>query len=338
MDTKYDLDDFSIVPNENLSNIRHRSIINIFKDGNLPLMTAPMDTVVDATNYRKFKSNNIIVVLPRGEKVDDDEVFHSYGLNDLEKLDNIELANLPKRILIDVANGHMEAIYIISKLIKGLNPNIEIMVGNIANPETYRIICMFYPNVVDYIRVGIGGGTACLTAVQTGIFYPMGSLIKECFDIKSLNPSGPKIIADGGFRTYRDIIMGLSLGADYIMVGSSFNKALESCGRLVKKYNTSLYLTESDDIQGLMEEGNLFKEYRGMSTKEVQRKWNRDTVNTSEGIVKYNKVEYTLSGWVENFSHYLRSSMSYAFIKDIKHFNPEMIKHVIMTSNKRFNK
>ena len=34
-------------------------------------------------------------------------------------------------------------------------------------------------------------------------------------------------------------------------------------------------------------------------------------IKTSEGIVTTRKVEYTLEGWVDNFEHYLRTSMSY---------------------------
>jgi hypothetical protein len=48
-----------------------------------------------------------------------------------------------------------------------------------------------------------------------------------------------------------------------------------------------------------------------MSTKEVQRDWNRAELKTGEGISKYNLVEYTLHGWCENFSDYLKSVMSY---------------------------
>jgi hypothetical protein len=48
-----------------------------------------------------------------------------------------------------------------------------------------------------------------------------------------------------------------------------------------------------------------------MSTKEVQKSWNRSELKTGEGIAKYNKVEYTLEGWCENFTDYLKSAMSY---------------------------
>jgi hypothetical protein len=49
---------------------------------------------------------------------------------------------LPKRVPIDVANGHMFKLWQISKKIKEkFGDGIELMVGNIANPDTYRKYC-----------------------------------------------------------------------------------------------------------------------------------------------------------------------------------------------------
>ena len=53
------------------------------------------------------------------------------------------------------------------------------------------------------------------------------------------------------------------------------------------------------------------KKYRGMSTKAVQRSWGKTNLVTAEGITKYQRVEYTLEQWTENFKDYLRSAMSY---------------------------
>lgn len=75
-----------------------------------------------------------------------------------------------------------------------------------------------------------------------------------------------------------------------------------------------------------------------MSTKEVQRKWNRHKITTSEGISKKNKIKYTLSGWIENFSDYLKTTMSYCGVPNLDDF--KSVKHEIMTNNSfnRYNK
>ena len=76
-----------------------------------------------------------------------------------------------------------------------------------------------------------------------------------------------------------------------------------------------------------------------MSTKEVQKKWGAETLKTSEGVVRYRKVEYTLPKWVENFEDYLRSAMSYTGSMTLKEFigNVELVQ-ITDNAYKRFNK
>ena len=57
-----------------------------------------------------------------------------------------------------------------------------------------------------------------------------------------------------------------------------------------------------------------------MSTKEVQKKWGKEVLTTSEGVIRFRKVEYTLKQWVENFEAYLRSAMSYTNATNLKEF------------------
>ena len=133
---KYDWNDISIVP-ASLSTISSRKEINSTYEGKLPLFTAPMDKVIDETNLKIFEENNINVCLPRHvkyEKLKNDNYFYSYGLDEI--IDIVEKNGLlPKRVLIDIANGHLMKLYDISKQIKETYGNeIELMVGNIANP------------------------------------------------------------------------------------------------------------------------------------------------------------------------------------------------------------
>lgn len=337
---KYDWNDISIVP-EQLSSISSRSEIDPTYLGKLPLFTAPMDKVIDDTNVDDFVNNNINVCLPRHVKYEalkNDDYFYSYGLDEIIEILN-KKSQLPKRLLIDVANGHMQKLWDISKKIKETyGDKIELMVGNIANPDTYRKYCEIG---VDYIRVGIGGGSACTTSANVSIHYPMASLIEECTYFKSAFEKPTKIVADGGFKNFSDIIKALALGADYVMLGGLFNKCLESCGETFMKDSQGQYY-QVDYVRAMnsFDTGmDIYKYYRGMSTKEVQKSWNRAELKTGEGITKYNKVDYTLGGWCENFTDYLKSAMSYTDSRTLNDFIGEVNWEVIsQNSFLRFNK
>jgi len=337
---KFDFNDILITP-EISTNIISR-YIGIEIPHSLPIFTAPMDTVVNLSNSEIFDHYGINVVLPRTIKYDDivnsksynKSMFISFGLDEineiLRKFDKSDydstykdyLSNIDRntKILIDVANGHMEIIVEYCKKIKEIRPDITIMIGNIANPETYTYYAL--QECVDYIRLGIGNGNGCLTTKNSGIGYPMASLIHETYKMKKfLQNEGyenlPKIVADGGMKDYSDIIKALNLGADYVMLGSIFNKAFESCA---PNYLFGIKINEKLANFFFKHKFPVKKYFRGMSTKAVQKAMGKNTIKTSEGVVRYRKIEYYLEGWVQNFNHYLRNAMSYSNAKTIEEF------------------
>lgn len=340
----FDFDDVLIEPSI-LSKIKSRSEINIRNLLDmLPLMTAPMDTVVNENNFHLFKNNGILPVLPRIPNPTNDwvdtNIFLSYSLDDFERIFLLNKVTVKSgerlKVLIDVANGHMEKLYDLSKTAKIMYGNdMCLMIGNVANPKTFKEYCEIG---VDLVRIGIGNGGGCLTTVQTGVGYPMASLIKECNEIKKTNYS-TKIVADGGFKKYSDIIKALALGADYVMLGSILNKCLESAGETIDSNGEIINQYHEDAKKRFEVEIPLFKTFRGMSTKEVQKSWGKEVLTTSEGVVRKNSVEYTIEGWVKNFEDYLKSAMSYTGKKELHHFiggvTLNMITH---NSFKRFDK
>lgn len=162
MNTLFDFDDILIEPAK-LSDIRSRSEINFkYPNGNLPLMTAPMDTVISSQNLHYFIDNDIIPVLPRGvENTSNNGGFTSYGLTEFQNkfIDNIVEINDKMYVLIDIANGHMKEMYKIVEIAKRIyGDSLCLMVGNIANPDTF----IEYARLnVDYVRIGIGNGNGC---------------------------------------------------------------------------------------------------------------------------------------------------------------------------------
>lgn len=350
---KFDLWDIAIIPST-WSVINSRSEIDTHvkfgKLKRLPLMAAPMDTVVSNDNINTFVANNIIPCMPRGQranasKIDTSQYFQAFGLQEIEtQLENhIHLNERAEfstfdNILIDIANGHMKKLVNLVKEIKKHFPTIKIMVGNIANPYTYANLA---DAGADYVRCSIGTGAGCTTAANVAINYPLGSLIHECKTIKNERKLTAAIIADGGMQGYDDIIKSLALGADYVMLGSMFNKAYESSGFNYWKTIFGFIRIKNENLLNWMwdKKYNLYKKYRGMSTKSVQKKWGKEKLTTAEGITKIQKIEYTLKQWVDNFQDYLKSNMSYCESYNLFEFIGK-VEWIFISSNsyKRFKK
>jgi GMP reductase len=354
---QFDFDDILIVPKIK-TNITSR-YGDIRLPDILPLFTAPMDTVVDLNNVKIFDGLGINIAIPRTIPYDKFfnfyeenyhsgsfiSIFYSMGFSDIDKhlKDNLKLIKHNACILIDVANGHMEKVVDYAKQIKAIKPDIKIMAGNIANPETYRWYAE--SNCIDYARVGIGNGGGCLTTKQSGVGFPMASLIHAVRQEKLLyvydhkdekNLKVPAIVADGGMKDYSDVIKALALGADYVMLGSIFNKAFESCA---KNYLYGIRLNKKL-AKYFFNRGYPVKKYfRGMSTKGAQKAMGKTNFKTSEGVVRYRRVEYYLKGWTENFEHYLRNAMSYSNAKTLEEFigNVEICQ-ITKNAYDRFNK
>lgn len=346
----------------------------------IPIITAPMDTVVDTTNADKFREHGITVCLPRNVKIEPNETdFISVGLNEFRGLLDGENNLDGKKICIDVANGNMPLLHEMIKECKQKFPQSIIMSGNVASESAYLALSAAG---CDYIRVGVGSGSGCLTSVHTGVGQGMATLIQRCEKMRLERNLTSLIVADGGFKNYRDIIMALAMGADFVMLGGILNKCLESCAVktlvvedylyqwVMKEYSLDFLETPAPENiyyrQITYQEYLVFLEryqkkfphlqietnpseiikskeitvaFRGMSTKEVQRDWGRQKLTSSEGIVKSNKVEYTIASWMENFLDYLKSSMSYSGASTLEQFR-HLAEFETVTQNvfNRFNK
>ena len=364
---RYGYNDVMIQPAV-VSGINHRSECNPYiEDGMLPIFTAPMSTVVDTQNYDLFYENHLFAILPRNInwEIRKEWIYKgkwvAVSLGEFEdficKEDNFR--QYPKdyhlRIVIDVANGHMKKIFMLSCLAKIIHGNhLEIMSGNIANPKTYDDYCGAY---IDYVRVGIGGGAGCITSSNTGIHDGIASLLNDINSYKAYRKANgkfyTKVVADGGIRGYSDVIKALALGADYVMIGSVLAQTVASAAPIYKKNKIGAVATEpfsevtTKDIRPLNEDkclgkwvdkngkvyGHLYKEFYGMASKYGQISINGEKTKTSEGIKKELEVTTNLDTWVDNMTAYLRSAMSYCNITDVKRFTPTNVTVQVISNN-----
>ena len=363
-DLKLNYDDITIVP-EAVTDICSRSqCIPYDEDGYLPIFASCMSSVVSIENTGNFNAAKIRTVIPRSyplyvrtEFLEKNEGnFVAFSLNEAKEVFidksvqimamlSVRSSDEPLRICIDLANGHMKCLLDLVKEIKEkYGKSIVIMTGNIANPETYK----YYEEAgVDYCRCTVGSGNVCSTASNTGIFYSVFSLLKEIYEIKKSINGKCKIIADGGIHGFRDVQKAL-IYADYVMIGSLFNKAIESAGKttygtfywnvrgkkIARPLKTLFYFGREvpkekyGEVMSLIKQGKLtvWKELYGMSTKIAQSLINQANsvetkkLKTAEGLLKYQNVEYDIKGWAENETDYLRSAMSYTNSRNLDEY------------------
>ena len=319
------LQDVCLVPSA-ITTISSRSECNpFFMKGLLPLATAPMSCVLNQDNWELFAKEGILTVLPTTIPLDIrlqlmPSTFVSFSLREFEEvflatdksqeiLESLRQNELQAKVCIDVANGHMTALLEACKKAKELfEDSIILMTGNIANPATY----LEYARIgIDFVRVGIGTGSRCTTSANLGVHFPIASLLSSIRSIQiSENlPYYPKIIADGGFKNFDEIIKAIALGADFVMCGKLFAQTEEACGQILE----GMYMEE---------DGKEYKqrEYFGMSTKIAQTLRGSSRLRTSEGISKPVPIKYSIKAWIENFKDYLTSAMSYSNSRTLSEF------------------
>lgn len=364
-ETKYSYNDIAIVP-AIYSTIEHRNECNPYdEDGNLPIFASPMSTVVCEENIEIFEKNHIIPIVPRNISYDKRIVYIkkgkwvAFGLQEFKEtfIDNdwdIEMYPKPKA-LIDIANGHMRSMHLIVKEAKqkyGME-NIIIMVGNIANAETYRVLA---DCGADYIRISIGTGGGCLSSSNLGVHMPIASLIDDIYNIKEERYDNwqhcPKVIADGGVRNFSDVIKALALGADYVMCGSIFAQLIESAAPTslinendetipINQFFSTISTNDDGTFNVVLKDAYGIKEYNsvkinktfyGMASKQGQIAINGKKTKTSEGLMKILNATTKIDKWVDNMKSYLQSAMSYTDCVALNEFNPDNVDCVVIST------
>lgn len=122
--------------------------------------------------------------------------------------------------------------------------NIVIGAGNVVSGDGFRFLV---EAGADFIKIGIGGGSICITREQKGIGRGQASSVIEVAEArdKYFAETGiyVPICSDGALNADTDIMMALALGADFVMMGKYFAQTAESPtdkityrGRVYKPY------------------------------------------------------------------------------------------------------
>ena len=123
MDKLYSLNEIAIIPSDHPTKLEHRSQTNPYdKDNKLQIFVAPMTSIINESNFNTFNSSRVTAILPRNIKYEVDG-WRAVSLDEFNLLINSEdLSN--KKILIDVANGHMSKILDLAYQAKLIFPDL----------------------------------------------------------------------------------------------------------------------------------------------------------------------------------------------------------------------
>ncbi|NYI04227.1 GuaB1 family IMP dehydrogenase-related protein [Allostreptomyces psammosilenae] len=147
-------------------------------------------------------------------------------------------------LVVDTAHGHQERMIEALRAVRGLDPQVPVVAGNVVSAAGVRDLV---EAGADIIKVGVGPGAMCTTRMMTGVGRPQFSAVLEC--AAEARRLGRHVWADGGVRHPRDVAMALAAGASNVMIGSWFAGTHESPG----------------DLQ-VASDGRLYKESFGMAS------------------------------------------------------------------------
>lgn len=116
--------------------------------------------------------------------------------------------------------------------------SVKIGAGNVVDKEGFRYLA---EAGADFIKVGVGGGSICITRETKGIGRGQASALIDVVAARDeyFKETGIYIpvCSDGGIVHDYHITIALALGADFVMMGRYFARFDESPTRIIKKGN-----------------------------------------------------------------------------------------------------
>jgi len=182
---------------------------------------------------------------------------------------------------------------------------VKIGAGNIVAEDAFNYLA---DAGADFIKVGVGGGSICITREQKGIGRGQASALIEVVAArdKYFEKTGAYIpvCSDGSIVFDTNIIVALAMGADFVMMGRYFARLDESPSPLVEI------------------DGKKYKEYWGEGSARAQN-WQRygaSNMKFVEGVDSYVPYEGKMSDKLERTLAKIKSTMCNCGSLDLKTF------------------
>jgi IMP dehydrogenase len=133
-------------------------------------------------------------------------------------------------LCIDSSDGYTEWQYQAIKHIKDtFGDRVKVGAGNVVESEGFKYLV---EAGADFVKVGIGGGSICITREQKGIGRGQATslieVVKARDEYKKSTGIYVPICSDGGIVHDYHMILALAMGADFIMMGRYFARFDES--------------------------------------------------------------------------------------------------------------
>lgn len=312
MKKAYTFDDVALVPQFNNVPSRTEPLLETWLTKNLkmqiPLLCSNMDTAISDELAEILIQHGSIPIFHRFTSFEKQSAWvKKFGKNTfiscgIQKIDETrKLLDLgASGVCIDVAHGHSDRMFRFIEEMKRTHPDKELIAGNVCTAMAYHDLVNAG---ADAVKVGVGPGAACTTRIVTGFGVPQFSAIYDC--AKIAEKLRVPLIADGGLRNSRDVVLALAAGASTVMLGKLFALTLESAA--VKR--------TSESVPSGME-----AKFRGQASKDFQNDFygGLKDKTVAEGIDFWAPVSGPALDLINNLLGGLRSGLTYGGAKNIK--------------------
>lgn len=137
-------------------------------------------------------------------------------------------------LCIDSSDGFSEWQGEAIKFIRKNHPEAYVGAGNVVDRDGFNYLA---DAGADFIKVGIGGGSICITREQKGIGRGQATSVLDVVKARNefFHRTGTyiPICSDGGISQDYHVTLALAMGADFVMMGRYFARFEESAGKKV---------------------------------------------------------------------------------------------------------